>query len=1254
MANRLLAFDKTRIFGYESRFQRTLVAKGPLGLVDHSEDLRSRPDFAGDLGVEYPDAMDFAWPLWLLRSPSTGACVVRRTLGSIFGLILVIALLGGCVVLYLSKGSVALGGMGTRITRALDERVGHGYSFGIGQVSLTAHGLGPTIAINNLTLVDQAGDTIISAPRAEVSVDMFDLLFGKVVPKRLDILGIEMRLELLRDGSLAVSAGEGLQSAMPLFPLAVGMEKRATAATIASPPPSLAVPAPAGQVAVALPQRSLLVKRIGAALRLLIDLSTKPDSPLAAIKVGVSNGRLVIADQAAGQTRIYEGLDFALGREHDSTNFSLSANGPNGVWTVSANATGVPHDMRRLDVEADNISLDEILLVTGARKIGVDFDTPISGKFSMSLAPDGGLTEITGDVGLGSGFLRFDDPNDEPKMIDSVDSSFHWDRVKRIVDIDQLQVRAGGTDVLVKGVIVPPVREGESWLIKFVNPRPEIYGAERPGEDPIKLDHFNLGLRVNTAQKVMSLDQFSFAGPECSFAMTGTVDWINGPHVRLGASLGPTQATAAVRLWPAFAVAPVRSWFLAHWKGGLINQGSLRIDFDDAMIKAMRLQHAPPDKNLAIDFAVSNGAVEFLQGVPAVQNIDGTIHITGRTSTFLAKQGTLDAGAGGPLNLTNAEFHIANAEMKPTPSQFTAQISGTVEAVAALLKHDAMKPYASLPIDPSTLKGNITGKLGVGLKLGPVMKPKDTELTIDANATNLTADHLVGKESLENANLNVLVGASGLSAKGQGKLYGAPATIDIEKPIDQQATASISLLLDDATRAKQGFGSFSNLKGPIIAKVTAPLGAPPPVKAEIELDLTHAAISGLPITKVAGRPGKISFSMMPGNDNGIVLDQVSIDAGPVQARGSVQLGADQSLLAARFTQLKLSQGDDSHVDVTKTDNGWKVNIRANTLDARPFLRKLTFNQANQAASDEDTGSDNEQVKEVVKDAFADKDIEINLKANSLVGYNKAVLTGADLHMIKRGEDLHAFSVAGRFGEVPISGQLSNAGTPSPQLDLSTDDAGDLLAFLDLYKHMDGGQLQVAMRLGDNALAGALRIKDFVLRDEPALQRLVAEGAQQRPIGVEGSTQRPSINTNSVAFSRLQVNFQRAGSRLDVRDGTMYGGEMGLTVDGWLDFTKDRVSMDGTFVPLYGVNNLFSQVPVLGIFLGGGTHEGLFAVNYHIYGAASKPTLVINPLTAIAPGFLRKIFGALDFTDPDGGVNAGSAYAAPQSTYALPQ
>ena len=72
-----------------------------------------------------------------------------------------------------------------------------------------------------------------------------------------------------------------------------------------------------------------------------------------------------------------------------------------------------------------------------------------------------------------------------------------------------------------------------------------------------------------------------------------------------------------------------------------------------------------------------------------------------------------------------------------------------------------------------------------------------------------------------------------------------------------------------------------------------------------------------------------------------------------------------------------------------------------------------------------------------------------------------------------------------------------------------------------------------------------------------------------------------------------------------------------------------MNLGGTFVPLFGVNNLFSQVPLLGPLLGGGRHEGLLGLNYKITGSAANPELNVNPLSVLAPGFLRQIFGALD-------------------------
>jgi hypothetical protein len=98
------------------------------------------------------------------------------------------------------------------------------------------------------------------------------------------------------------------------------------------------------------------------------------------------------------------------------------------------------------------------------------------------------------------------------------------------------------------------------------------------------------------------------------------------------------------------------------------------------------------------------------------------------------------------------------------------------------------------------------------------------------------------------------------------------------------------------------------------------------------------------------------------------------------------------------------------------------------------------------------------------------------------------------------------------------------------------------------------------------------------------------------------------------------------------DGTMNGDSIGLTVDGAIDYVHDIVDMRGTFLPVYSFNNMFAKLPIVGPILGGHSDEGLIGVNYRISGRASAPTLSINPLSAIAPGIFRQIFGVVEF-DP---------------------
>ncbi len=189
----------------------------------------------------------------------------------------------------------------------------------------------------------------------------------------------------------------------------------------------------------------------------------------------------------------------------------------------------------------------------------------------------------------------------------------------------------------------------------------------------------------------------------------------------------------------------------------------------------------------------------------------------------------------------------------------------------------------------------------------------------------------------------------------------------------------------------------------------------------------------------------------------------------------------------------------------------------------------------------------------------------------------------------------------------------------PRINIATADAGSLIGFLDLYKRMEGGTLNAQMLVGESHVDGSIEVRDFMLKDEPAVRRLVTEGA------FRGTGNEAKFDPTLVRFDRLKFGFARSGSRLELRDGTMSGQQVGLTVDGWMDLHSDKLALNGTFVPAFTVNNFFSKIPVVGLFMGG-SNEGLLGVNYGITGSMSSPTLNVNPLSAIAPGFLRKIFG----------------------------
>jgi len=68
-----------------------------------------------------------------------------------------------------------------------------------------------------------------------------------------------------------------------------------------------------------------------------------------------------------------------------------------------------------------------------------------------------------------------------------------------------------------------------------------------------------------------------------------------------------------------------------------------------------------------------------------------------------------------------------------------------------------------------------------------------------------------------------------------------------------------------------------------------------------------------------------------------------------------------------------------------------------------------------------------------------------------------------------------------------------------------------------------------------------------------------------------------------------------------------------------------MDVDGVLVPAYTFNSVLGNVPLLGDIVVGKEGEGMFALNYSVSGPFEKTQIAVNPLSAFAPGFLRRIF-----------------------------
>jgi Protein of unknown function len=1140
--------------------------------------------------------------------------------GSLCGLLLV-----AMVALWwrLSSGPIELDIATPWLTAAIKENFGAGHDVEIGGTQIERDASGRTsLRIRDIVVRDAEGTVVASAPKAEVGISGAGLLTGRIRAERLSLVGAEMAVRIESDSKVTVFAGGNKRpfvtasaNAAPALSgaaqAAAKLERAAALGTASSPVPSASTPPAASAVARnGVPDFAVMLAWIES-----LDASGLDGRDLA--EIGLKGGNLTVDDQRNGKQWTFTNIDLGVMRpKSGGIAITLGSENVERPWHMRAAMTpGQQQGHRIIDVEATKVSAKDLMLAMRVGESQFEPDLPLSARIRADIGPDGIPHMLEGKILVDKGvIIDLDDPLARIP-IDRAEINLDWDATRQAL-VMPFQVLSGGNRITLLAQFDAP-REGSSvWGLQVSGGTVVLTSAAPVDPNPLILNRVALRMRVDPAKQRIDLDPSELGNADLGVALTGSLDFSSDdPRLVLGIASTRMSVAAMKRLWPICTAPKVRAWVEEHVQGGTVE----RLDIStNAPWSTLKSSGPPvPDDGLLIQIVGNGAEVRPVAGLPAIRDADVNLRISGRTAVINVGRGNVEISPGRKLSITNGVFEVPDTFPKAPPAKARFRLDGSVPAAAELLGMERLRDYSGTPIDPATSRGTLTAQVTLALPLKEDLAPGSSIYTINLDIANFAAERMVMAQKVEAALLKVSANNQGYWIRGDVKINGVPAALDYRKPRDADADVRIQATLDESGRSKLGFDLSGFLMGPVPIKLSGRvLAQESDSRFAIEADLTQAKVDNLlpGWSKAAGRAGRATFTLV--NKPGVTrFEDLVVEAPGASVKGVVEVDASGDVLSANFPVFSPSDGDKTTLKADRSADGTlRVTVRGDVYDGRGFIKSTM------------SGASNRKQKH-------DKDIDLDLKLGAVVGFHGETLRGLDLRVSRRSGVITSLALNAKLGrDSPLTGDVRGRGTNGRQVVfVETNDAGAFFRFNDIYPKIFGGEMWVALDPHSADAApqeGILNIRDFAVRGEAALDRVAA--APQQPGGPP-----PGVD-----FSRLRVDFTRSLGRFTVRDGLVKGPAIGATVDGYIDYNRDDVRMRGTFVPLYGLNNMFGQIPIVGLFLGG-SNEGLLGVTYEVVGPPSTPVLRVNPISAVAPGLLRKFF---EF--PSGNGVAPQSYAEP--------
>jgi hypothetical protein len=734
--------------------------------------------------------------------------------------------------------------------------------------------------------------------------------------------------------------------------------------------------------------------------------------------------------------------------------------------------------------------------------------------------------------------------------------------------------------------------------------------AAKSGEAPLSFNGQAAG-RFLADTKELVLDKIGISSPLGSlFGALHLRIRPGSPEISFGGQATTMQTAMIKQLWPFWMASKPRDWVETNLFGGTISNAVISVFIPEGRLAAAaatgKLQLGANELHIAFDIA---GARMNVPGeIPPIRDTTAHFDLTGPLMEVDIASGTSYFPSGRSVTLGPSTFSIPSTYDKPLMAQLKLAISGAGDAVGELLTYQPLRVLQRTEFKPEDFNGKIDAHVDatIGIIKDQDPPPPVWKATLQLQKVDVLKP-FDGRKVLDlDGTINADPQQVHLNAKAQ--IDGVTAQIDMIEPTDPSSTVKrarvITASLDNQQREKLIPGLSDIVDGPVSVELTRIDDN----RQGVKIDLTKAALTvpWIGWSKGSGIAATAAFEASgPGDQTS--LKDFDLHGDGFGVKGDLVIGKG-GLSSADFSSVKLSAIDDFALSVKRSKGNYDITVAGDSADARPILAKLK-SSANGAS--EDNGS---------------SAATVHAKLDKIVGFNDESIGNFTATYSTSGGHTTAadFSGVTRSGEALVS-EMSKGGANGGIIHVTSGDAGAVARFADLYQHMRGGLLNLKLQAtGKNDWDGTIDIRHFSIVNEKKLQSFVST-----PSGRDGRSLNSAVKQNIDTTSQ---NFQRSFARLTIRDGIVSvdngivrGEQLGAAFQGTIKDQKGNIDMTGTFMPAYGLNRLFAEVPIVGFLLGNGNDRGLIGITFKLTGNFDSPNLQINPLSIIAPGVFRQIF-----------------------------